>query len=74
MSKKNARTSETPTFREWVTENRERLKTAFHKEFGRQIHEWTDFAEAAYAKAHTPKNDQNTEHTGEALNAAEIHR
>lgn len=55
MSKKNARTSETPTYRKWLTENRERLKTAFHKEFGRQIHEWTDFAEAAYAKAHPPK-------------------
>lgn len=60
MSKKNARATETPTYREWVNENRERLKVAFHKEFGRQIHEWPDFAEAAYAKAHPKKLEAQT--------------
>lgn len=70
---KNARTANRPTFREWVIENRGALITAFHKAFGRQIQEWPDFAEAAYAKAH-PKNNDTPTNTGEAPNAAEIHR
>jgi len=73
MSKKNARTTKPPTYSEWVNENRGVLKTAFHKAFGRQIQEWPEFAEAAYAKAH-PKKKETPTNTGEAPNAAEIHR
>lgn len=43
---------EVPTYREWVGNNRAALAEQFAEQYGHQIHEWPDFAEAEYEKAH----------------------
>lgn len=43
-----------PTLAEWKRANGERLRAEFSEAFGLQVHEWYDFAEDAYAKAHPP--------------------
>nr|WP_272898855.1 hypothetical protein [Pseudomonas sp. GLE121] len=38
---------------EWIALHRDELAAQFSTVFGLQVHEWYDFVEAAYAKAHT---------------------
>lgn len=41
-----------PTFSEWKEQNRTELAERFAEQYGHQHHEWPDFAEAEYEKAH----------------------
>lgn len=43
---------EVPSFSEWRANNRAALADEFAEQYGHQIHEWPDFIEAEYEKAH----------------------
>lgn len=54
VKKKTADRQSSPTpLQAWVNANRDQLKAKFHRNFGRQMHEWPDFIEAEYLKSAT---------------------